>query len=55
MKASELPHTVLQEDIHTALGLIKVETKVDIKDFVDKILRANTDIKNALRRVKSHE
>ena len=55
MKASELPHTVLQEDIHRALGILKAEKKIgDIKDKVDEILRADPTIRNALRRVKSH-
>lgn len=55
MKSSELPHTVLQEDVHKALGILKAEKKIgDIKDYVDSVLRADNEIRLALRRVKDH-
>jgi len=55
MKSSELPHTVLFEDVHKALGIMKAEKKIgDIKDKVDAVLRADPDIKNAIRRVKAN-
>lgn len=52
IQKSKLPHTVLFEDIHRALGIIKVQSGAEISDTVDKILRKDPDIKNALRRVR---
>lgn len=54
MKSSELPHTILQLDIHKALGLIKIDKGIDMNLKVDSVLRDDPDIKNALRRVKVH-
>jgi len=54
MKSSELPHTILQEDVHKALGLLKIDTGQDMNVKVDAVLRRDPEIKNALRRVKVH-
>lgn len=45
------PHLVVSEDIHAAVRSVAAENKLDMIDFVEKILKSEPHIKAALNRM----
>jgi len=47
----QISHLVVSENIHAAVRSVAAENKIDMIDFVDKILKNEPHIKAALNRI----
>lgn len=47
----QYPHLVVSEDIHAAVRSVAAENKLDMFDFVEKILKNEPHVKAALNRI----
>jgi len=47
----QFPHLVVSEDIHAAVRSVAAENKLDMFDFVEKILKNEPHNKAALNRI----
>jgi len=51
IRKDQNPHLVVSEDIHAAVRSVAAENKLDMIDFVEKILKNEPHIKAALNRI----